>query len=180
MDDEGDEVSKASSRAYLRRIADQIRSVPRQAAIEVAVRAYIGLVESTVVDSGQAVLNWRIQPYVGSMSYAEQEILWGFGTTSPVSPAGYKWSGGVNEHVRMNAIEGAFAAALRMRGEQFDGISVYNPIEPGFAAFQPGNDQYYFSNALGEAEGLLGAIVQRALEEGEEAVARAYTFVEAR
>lgn len=168
---------QSMNKAYLKSICDQIRQVPKIAAVEVAVRIYIKAIESTAVDSGQAVLNWRLQPYVGSVSYEQQRMMWGYGSVAPVSPAGFKYSGGANENIRLHAIEGAFVSSAILREQKFDGIAVYNPIEPGFGSFAPGNDEFYFINAFGQVANQWSSIISEAIDEGERATAAQFDFV---
>lgn len=166
------------NRKYLRGLVAQFISVPAEAAAEIAVRIYAGMVEHTAFDSGQAAANWHLQPYVGSVSFQEQQIMWGYGAVSPVAPVGYKWSGGVAEdQVKSGLVMQQMEIASDLRGRVFDGISVYNPIQPGYSGFAPGNDERYFEYALGEAEARVGEVVQKAVAEGLAAIALRHPYL---
>jgi len=168
----------ANNRAYIASITAQLRKVPRVAAIEIARRVFIGVVKHTVVDSGQAAFNWHMQPYVGQPVFLQQQILWGYGSVAPVSPVGYKWSSGANAELVLGAmLEAGAMMAAQLEDMHFTGISVYNPITPGFAGFTPDDDSSYFENALGDVEKALAQIVSDAAYEGYQATAQQFTFL---
>lgn len=166
---------------YLRRLVAPLLNVPADAAVAIATRIFGASVEQTAFDSGQAALNWRIQPYVGQPTYEQQTMLWGYGEVSPTPPAGYKYSGGANEEeVKMQIIQGSMVLAVMMRGATFDGISVYNPIQPGYSGFAPGNDANYYFYALGPVEIEFSHLVAKAIKDGYAWVAAKYDFGRAR
>lgn len=170
--------ASAANRKYLQSIVDQIKPIPRVLAAQTAGRIYSALIEETHFDSGQAALNWHMEPYVGTPVYEQQKLLWGYGDVAPIYPAGYKWSGGENEElVKTNLIENAYIAAIILENQKFDGITVYNPITPGFAGFTPGKDDNYEYFALSDAEAQMGAIVTKAIKAAEMEVARRYPFM---
>lgn len=167
-----------ANRRYLQQLTAQLREVPRVAAAEVAIRIFTGVLQHTAIDSGQAILNWRMQPYKGSPSFDQQQMYWGYGNVTPIAPAGYKWTGGSNfEAVVMSQYQYAMVAKASMEGQDFDGVVIYNPIEPGFPGFAPGDDTKYYANALGDVESNLARIIDTAKAEGYRATASRLHFV---
>lgn len=170
--------SAAKNKAYLEGLIAQIMPIPRAYAAEVAVRIFQGMVEHTRFDSGQAALNWHILPYVGTPSYENERIMWGYGGSrvpevAPIPPAGMKWSKGENaEYIKTSLLEQSIVRLASLETETFDGIAVYNPITPNFAGFQPmtPNDLNYEVNALGEAKGAEEQIVESSISKAEFAV----------
>ncbi len=135
--------------AYFNPIRAQIKRIPKDIALEAAQLIFHAVVEKTKVDSGQAALNWRFEPFEGDAPTMHvQEMLWGYGKVSPTSPAGFKYSHGMNaDSVFLYQFEYMMNQLVSVP-ENMTGVYIYNPITPGFAGFDPGNDQYYAENAL--------------------------------
>lgn len=170
--------ASAKNRRYLENLGALLEQVPQVAAIEIATRIFAGVVLNTAIDSGQAALNWHLQPYTDN-PYADmqiQQMLWGYGDVAPIAPAGYKWSGGINEQaVRSQLIEEGIMQRVALRGQHFTGIVVYNPIDSNFPGFTPGSDMYYPQNAFQAVDE--AGIVSTAIREGELATAAQFSFV---
>lgn len=146
---------------YLDSIIAQVARIPRDAALAVGQHIFHAVVEQTRVDSGQAALNWHFQPFFGDFNALGQEMLWGYGTIAPTSPAGYKWS-------KVDNTEGVFLYQfeymmnqLSFAPDKISGVAIYNPISPGFAGFSPGTDEYYAQIAFEKLD--IEAITQDAL-----------------
>jgi hypothetical protein len=173
--------SHGSNRLYLKGLISQLREVPRVAAAEVAVRVFTGVLQYTAIDSGQAVMNWRMQPYKGapgSNGFDQHTMYWGFGETTPVAPAGYKWSKGATEDaVLMDRYQYAMTTKASLEGQDFDGIAIYNPTIPGYPGYAPGDSTRYYENALGDVEANLARILDQAFDEGYRATAARFHFV---
>lgn len=170
----------SQNREYLKGIADQLKPIPSRLVIETAVRTYQKVLQYTAFDSGQAMANWRIRPYMGSPTYEEQDMLWGYGDVTPVAPVGYKWRDQWDSNqqlVMAYLIEESMIASISLKNVSFDGITVYNPISPGFASFNPGSDLQYEYNALGGAKAQFSGLVAEALDEAEDVIASEFTFL---
>lgn len=166
------------NRKYLERLIAPMLTVPAEVAAEISVRIFSGAVGLTAFDSGQASLNWHLETYSGTVSFAAQQMFWGYVGVAPVAPAGYKWSGGGNEmKVKSDLVMQQMQMLSELRHMKFDAISVYNPIQPGFSGFAPGNDEKYFEYALGEVEAKFGEIISSAVTEGIEAVVSRHSFL---
>lgn len=180
-------MSKASNLAYLKAITDRLEALPLAVAKRAGFHALITLVsEHTRIDSGQAAANWKFEWYAGSPSYAPQKMMWGYGDVSPTSPVGFKsyYSGyipvnnnlprgetGNPETILSWQMEQA-AFTLMSVPKEASGVTVYNPITPGYADFAPGDDTYYEENALGEAKARIQAV-------GLASIARAWVEIKA-
>lgn len=139
----------ADNMRYLQSLVDQIKPIPRAAAVEVATRIFLRAVEATPIDSGNAAANWQILPYVGAPQYSQMQLMWGYGDVAPTIPVGYKFSKGAeSEYVFRYQFEIATQAAVLYPTVQFDGITVFNPIEEGSSAFAPGIDTWYEENSV--------------------------------
>lgn len=170
--------SHGQNKKYLEKLIQPLLELPNAAAIAIATKIYQGVVAETAFDSGQAALNWRLQTYYGSARYDEQEMMWGYKGVTPIPPAGYKWSGGFNEEaVKMQLMEDSIVMAVALQAQRFDGISVYNPITPGFSGFAPGNDANYVYYALGDVQINLNAIISNAVAEANSEMAERFSFV---
>lgn len=128
---------------YLNGIKTQIERVPRDVALLVAQEIFQTVVEQTRIDSGQAALNWHFQPYETDFTMEGQEMLWGYGSHTPVSPAGYKWSKVDNSQAVFLYQFEYMMNQLTFAPENLRGVMIYNPIEPGAADFAPGSDEFY-------------------------------------
>lgn len=151
--------------AYLDNIKAQVAKVPRDAALAVAQHIFQAVVEKTKIDSGQAALNWHIQPYATDFAEIGQEMLWGYGSVAPISPAGYKWSKVDNsEAVFLYQFE-YMMNQVSLAPENLRGVMIYNPIESGHPDFAPGSDVNYEYIALGGID--FAGIVANAVSEVE-------------
>ncbi len=152
--------------SYFNNIRAQIKRVPRDLALAVGEKIFQAVVHKTRQDSGQAALNWFYEPYESDApTMRTQEMLWGYGKQSPVSPAGYKRAHGVNsDQVFIYQFE-YMVNQSSLAPENLGGILIYNPITPGFPDFAPGNDTHYAQTALGAVD--IDAIAQAALAEVE-------------
>lgn len=141
----------AANRKYLRNIAGRFTSVPKMLAANTAALLYEYAILSTRFDSGQAAANWRIAAHDGSFTPESPDLMWGWGDMAPISPVGYKGSGGLSrEAVIAYMMEQRIANADYLETLTFTHLTVYNPIEPGaFQNFQPGDDSKYRDIALG-------------------------------
>lgn len=178
--------SFAKDRAYLRQQAALLRPLTSRLVAEVGIRVYQEMVLSTKVDSGQAAANWHMVPYKRKEPQEEaQRMMWGFGDTPPIPPVGWKaWSGVKNPEMHANdVIEAVLSFALNMKEGiaygGYSGVSVYNPIAPGFSGFFPGDDSEYADNALGNAKAQEDQVEKKALQEAEMVVASMFPFVRA-
>lgn len=176
-------MSYADNKRYLQKLVDQLKPIPRAAAVRVSVNVFMEMLaistnDDSGFDSGQAAANWRIQGYVGSPAYEPQTMLWGYGDINPIAPVGFKsyypgmkaGEGGRGEVGDPNKVyeymfEYATLQAAQMPAE-ITGIVVYNPITPGFAGFAPGDDTHYEQNALGENQAKLAMVVSKAIARG--------------
>ena len=135
----------SANAAYLKAIASRLEEIPRAVAIEAAYDIFTLLVLKTVIDSGQAALNWRIESYDTSPELQEQQTFWGTNERSPSGGAGYKaffsYLGDTGDPDTIYSIAQANAvnAVISLRSRKFSGISVYNPTTPGF---YEDDDQY--------------------------------------
>ena len=134
--------------SYLKDIVAQLARQPRDFALAVAAEVFQQCVEATQVDSGQAAANWRYVPYQGEPAMESQTMMWGYGTTEPVAPAGYKWSSLDNGEAAFRFQFEQLIDVMASAPQHIDGVLVYNPITVGFAGFQPGDDAFYPENAF--------------------------------
>lgn len=150
---------------YLQSLIDQIKPIPRAAAVEIATRIFIRAVEATPMDSGNAAANWEMIPYVGSPQYSPMQLLWGYGDTAPTLPVGYKFSKGAESQLVLQyQFEIATQAAVLYPTIEFDGISVFNPIEEGGSTFSPGIDTWYEENSISKVP--FETIIMESLADG--------------
>lgn len=147
--------------AYLDSIKAQISRIPGDAALAVAQEAFMKLVEHTRIDSGQAALNWHFQPYSEDFSLLDQQMLWGYGSISPVSPAGYKWSKTDNSQAIFMYQFEYMMNQLTFAPKNIRGVVIYNPITPGYPDFAPGSDEFYAHVAFERLD--INAIMQEAV-----------------
>lgn len=170
--------SHGSNKLYLKGLVAQLSEVPRVAAAEIAIRVFTGVVQHTAIDSGQAVLNWKMQPYTGAnTTFDQHSMFWGYGAVAPTPPAGYKWSKGATaDAVLMDRFQYAMAVKASLEGQEFTGIAIYNPTEPG-VNYAPGDSTRYYANALGDVQANLERILDRARDEGYRATASRLHFV---
>lgn len=169
---------QSKNRGYIRGLKAQFNALPKEAAIEASVLIFRKMVELTRFDSGQAALNWRIQTFSGSPKFEPQKILWGYSGNAPKGLADYKFSKGRKAAaVQSELIEFAYAMKVIMQRQKFDGISVYNPITPGFSGFFPGNDEYYEKVALGSARSQAASAVGVSISEMKQILRERHNFV---
>lgn len=167
----------AKNSRYLGELIASIQTVHKEIAADVMTRVYEKAVWNTKIDSAQAAFQWYIEPFVGTPSYEPQKVLWGFKGQAPTAPVGQKGSKLGPEYAEI-LIGMKLTAFDNLVNSKYDGIVVYNPIEPGFAGFQPGDDSKYFDNAFSEVD--LEAFIQEAMEESEAAFAGKYQFLRKR
>ena len=173
----------ASNAAYLKKITDKLSAAPLFIAKRAALYTFTTLVRANLsegFDSGQAAANWKIEGYTGTPSFAPQVMMWGYGDVSPTAPVGYKsyYSGykkgsgkggeaGNPDTVQSYQIEQA-VTELAMLQAGVTGITVYNPISPGFGGFTPGEDEFYEENALRGPKKIMQAAAEVALRMAED------------
>lgn len=146
---------------YLTSIKAQIERVPRDIALLVAQEIFQEVVEKTRIDSGQAALNWHFQPYESDVTIEGQEMMWGYGSHPPTSPAGYKWSKVDNSEVVFLYQFEYMMNQVTFAPEKLRGVMIYNPITPGAADFAPGSDEFYAQVAFERLD--VNAIVESAI-----------------
>lgn len=164
------------NKQYLKKLAARLPEIVPTLLAEISYRVYLGVMERTRVDTGQALAQWYVLPTKGERSkYPKQQILWGFGDTEPVSPIGWKpWSRqarGAQNPTQEEMIEYKLGVAASMftyirHTPSLKNVLIYNPITPGFAGFMPGNDTKYQETALGLATQEIPNIEAKAREEG--------------
>lgn len=146
-------MSKAANKKYLDDLCEQLKEVPHRLGKAVAIQVYQEVILATAMDSGQAALNWHIEGYVGGYQMTSQKMWWGWKTKDtdnpPTPPAGYKGTKGDNASAVVEYQFRQMAEAIAVLPAEFDGIVVYNPIEPGFAGFEPGSDANYRQASIG-------------------------------
>lgn len=168
----------AKNRKYVAALQKQFLAVPDEVALEASVLIYKEMVVLTRFDSGQAALNWRIHTFTGSPKFQPQRMLWGYKDRAPKGLADYKYSRGRKEAaVKSELIEFAYAMKVSMQRQKFDGITVYNPITPGFVGFFPGDDTKYEETALGSARAKAASVVGKAMSEVKGIMKSRYAFV---
>ena len=144
---------KASNRKYLQSLLDGFKNAPREVALEAATRAFLTMVFDTPADSGQAMANWRIEPYFGTPNLEGFDMMWGYGQEKPTAPVGYKWSKGTNEEeVKLFQYEVAIQSRVAFSKFKFDGIVVYNPLSSQIPNFSPSDAQFYEANSIGKVQ----------------------------
>jgi hypothetical protein len=174
----------AKNMAEFRKQAAKLKPVVSRMMAEFGVRLYQEMVLNTKVDSGQAAANWHIVPYKSNPKAEQpQQMLWGFGDTNPMPPVGWKaWSGVKNSEThKEDVIDYVLQFALNMKEGiafgGFSGVTVYNPISPGFSGFFPNDDSEYEDNALGAAREAQAAAEEKAMNEAESVVAAMFDYV---
>ena len=156
--------NRASNMAYLKSISNRLREIPREVAKDVAFHVFTKMVEVTVVDSGQAALNWKIESFNTKPTFTKQKTLWGTNRRSPSGGAGYKSRyssyGPIGDPalVFATAYSNGVNSLIAMKGRVFNGISVYNPITPGNLS----DDRYYEYNALSYPRSSLSEVIDTA------------------
>lgn len=168
----------AKNRKYIEGLKRQFSALPSEIALEASVLIYKEMVVLTRFDSGQAALNWRISSFVGAPKFEPQRMVWGYRDVAPKGLADYKFSRGRKEAaVKSELIEFAYAMKVSMQRQKFDGITVYNPITPGFVGFFPGDDKKYEKIALGDAKAKAASVAGKAMSEVKAMLKTKYAFV---
>lgn len=177
--------SDAKNAAYIDGIISMLDQATTRYVAEVASRIFEEVVYATVIDSGQAALHWRIEPYQGSPEVTTMvERMWGMPWLGleAVPPAGNKWAGGANQEVvRSYLLEERLLNVETLSSRPFDGIVVYNPIDDNttLPGLEFGEGAAYVENAFGDMMFFLETIVSVAEAEGAKAVESQYHFVRA-
>lgn len=159
-----------SNKAYLRSIAKELEKIPRNLALNAGKKLFVMLVAKTRVDTGQAALNWEMQPYVDGPSMKSQRMLWGTAPSflNAVYPVLPKFSVESNDLVTLLDYASGKANYIVKSAPAFiSGVSVYNPITPGFPSFSPGSDEDYEDTALRQADYEIEYLAEKAIEQAE-------------
>ena len=145
--------TKAANRKYLQGLFNSFKDAPRAIAIEAASMTFLKCVFDTPADSGQAMANWRMEPYVGTPNLEAFEMMWGYGQEKPTEPVGYKWSKGTNtEDVKLFQYEVAVQSRVAFSRLKFDGVVVYNPLSSQIPGFSPSDGEFYEANSIGKVQ----------------------------
>lgn len=165
--------NKAANRQYLRTAIGRFTTAPKMIGAEAAARIFNAMVNLTYIDSGQAALNWRVVVHEGDFVEDDPDLMWGWGYTSPIPPAGYKGDKGESaEAIIAYQVEQREAQAAWLGDQKGTVFTVYNPISPGaFLNFAPGDDDNYEENALGHARESWEWVTAQAVREAEQIVA---------
>lgn len=177
-------MNMASNAKYVEAIAAKLRAAPLFIAKRAALYCFTRIVEAQVnnnFDSGQAAANWKIDGYDASPSYEPQQMMWGYLDVKPTAPVGYKTyfagydpvtnpsRGGENgDDLKVLSYQMTVAhEKLASLPANIGGITVYNPISPGFAGFEPADDTYYEENAFRSTGKILERIALESLAKAE-------------
>lgn len=159
------------NKRYLRKLMVNFPKVTPTLLAYASMIIYEKMMELTVVDTGQALLQWHVLPTKGTRSrYPKQQILWGYEGQNPTAPAGWKaWhapSGAVSpskEALIEHKISFSASMFHYIRSQpSLVNVHIYNPITPGFAGFAPGDDSQYAANALEAARVAMPEVAESA------------------
>lgn len=167
--------SNAKNIAYLKKLTAKLDELPVFIARKAALYTFEAVVKINVdigFDSGQAAANWRLEGYSGSPAHGPQKMMWGYKGVEPTSPVGYKLNskgleGGVPVEVLSYQLTYAVAQASFVNSSM-SGVTVYNPITPGFIGFSPGSDAGYEENAFKGIESKFMSIAMESLARAED------------
>ena len=165
-------MSTAANMRYVESLITKIRKIPVRIASHVAEDLFHRITEQQInesFDSGQAALNWQIEPVYGSPSFDEQQMLWGTRQHAPSGGAGFKSGQGGssgNAATISEILDNRGFTNTRITSPAVTGFIIYNPITPGYANFFPGDDDLYEQNALGHLETTLQAMAYEAMKDG--------------
>lgn len=166
----------SDNKAYLKSLIKDLKQIPKEAALEIATRIFLECVDATPADSGQAMANWRMEPYVGTPNLENFQMMWGYGQDKPTEPVGYKWSKGSNaDDVKRYQYEVAMQSMTALSRLTFDGIVVYNPLSDQIPGFYPATAEFYEENSIGHVP--VSGIIERATAAGYEAVRKNFDFL---
>lgn len=166
----------SDNKAYLKSLIRDLKQIPKEAAVEIGTRIFLECVDATPTDSGQAMANWKMEPFNGSPNIDNFEMMWGYGLDKPTEPVGYKWSkGSTEEEVKMYQYEVAIQSMAAFSKLTFNGIVVYNPLSNDIPGFYPGTSEFYEENSIGKVQ--VSAIIGRATAAGYEAVKKNFDFL---
>lgn len=167
--------SNTKNIAYLKRLTDKLDQLPLFIARKAALYTFESVVKANLdkgFDSGQAAANWRLEGYTSSPTHAPQRMMWGYKDVEPTAPVGYKLNskgleGGVPVEVLSYQLTYA-ATQASFLNSGMAGVTVYNPITPGFVGFSPGSDANYEGNAFAGVEGKFMSIAFESLARAED------------
>lgn len=165
--------NKAANQQYLRTITGRFTTIPKMIGSVAASRVFDAMVNLTHIDSGQAALNWRVVVHEGDFVEDDPDLMWGWGDTSPIPPAGYKGDQGMSaEAIIAYQVDQRETQAAWLEDQKGAVFTVYNPISPGaFLDFAPGDDTSYEETALGHARRSWEWVSAQAVREAEQIVA---------